>query len=247
MNKTNIFLISVTAFFLSLIAMTPASLVYTALQDEFFDALPDLSVKIVEGSIWNGSSELKFRNFPATNAIWQLSPLHLLIMSANSSVTISALGLYGKFAMTISPKGTSIKNLNAIIEDRYLNDITIPLGLDLSGEINLVEIHLEFDKQWITEASGELTWDGGIVHIQTPEKIHTVTLPPLQGHLSLVGNICELDIKESDETMMQIQIKPDGWVKVAINYAFIDLTNIPLPTIASVDGDPALILEEKIL
>ncbi len=60
-------------------------------------------------------------------------------------------------------------------------------------------------------------------------------------------NIWKLDVKESSESMMQIHIRSDGWAKSLINYAFIDLINLPLPTSTRAGEDPAIVLEEKIL
>ena len=247
MKKTTFFLVSLTAFCFSVIALTPASLVYTAFHDRIITELPDLSLKKIEGTIWNGKSKIKFRQFPIVDAAWQLNPLSLVTLTVKSTVTVTAVGLQGKFEMSVNRDGITIKILNAIIEDQYLNEITVPYGLDLSGDINLSATHLYFDKQWLTKAEGELIWGGGIVHIQNPERIYTANLPALKGHLSLVDNICIVDVKESDKTMMQIYIKPDGWAKVAINYALIDLINIPLPIAAIANEDPAIVLEEKIL
>ena len=247
MNKSTFFLISFTAFFFSVAAMTPASLVYNTFQASITDALPGLSIKKVEGSIWKGKSNIKFQQLPSINVAWEVAPLHLLTLTVKSSVTAEGLGLYGKFDIAITPKGISIINLNGIIQNLHLNKITIPYGLDLSGEINLIKINLSFDKKWLKEADGKLTWGGGIVHIQTPEKIHTVNLPALHGQIYMDENIWKLDVKESSESMMQIHIRPDGWAKSAINYAFIDLINLPLPTSTRASEDPAIVLEEKIL
>ena len=247
MNKTTLFLIALSAFLVFVITTTPASLVYSSFQEKISDGALGLAISQVEGSIWQGQGDFHFRQFPVITGDWQLSPLHLLAATARSSITLKADGLNGVFDFSLTPRGGSINNLNAVVQDSYLNEITTSYGLDLSGEVQLEQANLSFNQSRLTALEGELHWSGGIVHIQTPEKIHTVNLPALDGRLSLEDANFKLDIKESGNSLLQIHIRPDGWAQVAINYAFMDLANLPLPANASAGDDPAVVLEEKIL
>jgi len=247
MKKTTVFLISFMAFLLFVVSMAPASLVYRTIQGKINNSLSDLVIIRLDGSIWKGQGEIKYREFPAFIGTWKLYPFHLLALTAKSYIKIKTNGLNAEFHLEINHQGGSVNSFNAVVQDHYLNEVTIPYGLDFSGEVMLLNGRLGFDQNWLTEIEGELTWDGGIVHIQTPDKIHTVNLPPLRGHLSMEKTILKLEVSESGHTMMKIHIRPDGWAKVAIHYSFMRLANLPLPVISGAGEDPAIVLEEKIL
>ena len=74
-----------------------------------------------------------------------------------------------------------------------------------------------------------------------------MNLPALEGLLSQENQTVKLDIYESGNSLMQIEIEPDGWARVAINYALVDLANLPLPVGNGARINPAIIVEEKIL
>ena len=91
------------------------------------------------------------------------------------------------------------------------------------------------------------------MHIQTPQQIHTASLPPLKGQIYQQERTLRLDVRGAELDLMSVQIKPDGWAIVAINYALLDLTDIPLLADAAERREkpdrenPAVVLEEKIL
>ena len=247
MSKSALALIAIVAFLVFMVAMTPAALVYNTLRDNTLSTAPDIAISNVEGSIWKGRTDVQFKHFPIITGSWQLSPLHLLAATARSSMTFNAQGLTGNAVIALNSQGGTVHQLSAIVQDTYLNPITVPYGLDLSGEVQLTDVNFGFDQHWLTAAEGKLNWNGGIVHIQTPEKIHTVNLPALEGLLSQENQTVKLDIYESGNPLMQIEIEPDGWARVAINYALVDLANLPLPVGNGARINPAIIVEEKIL
>jgi len=247
MNKLVLFLVGLIAFLVFVAAMIPASLAHRSFQEEIANAVPDLSIHAVDGTVWQGQGEFQFRQFPTINAAWDVATTALLIASLESDLVLTGEGLDGNLTFSFDSEGGSARNASLNIQDDYLNEITVPYGLDLSGEVQLEKANVSFNQTWLTEVEGQLRWSGGIVHIQTPEKIHTVDLPALEGQLSMEDSIVNLDIRESGNNMMHIKVKPDGWAEVSINYAFMDMAGLPLPANARTGSDPAIILEEKIL
>ena len=243
-------LVTSLAFF---VTMMPAALVYNFFQDEISSVIPDVKFNGFEGTVWSGKSYVQLKHFPVVTTTWKISPLALFNARIQSSLSFSSNGLTGSADISLSSKGADIDNLSAIARSNYLNQFTIPYGLDLSGNIQLSNANLSFDNEWLTDSGGELTWQGGIVHIQTPQQIHTASLPPLKGQIYQQDRTLKLDVRGAELDLMSVQFKADGWAIVAINYALLDLTDIPLLAHAAERTEkpdrenPAVILEEKFL
>ncbi|MBT4160041.1 MAG: type II secretion system protein N [Gammaproteobacteria bacterium] len=245
MNKLLFALIGLAAFLTFMIAMVPAAPIYSAFEEELAHNLPDITLSDVGGSIWNGRGEISYRQFPPGNINWQLSPVQALTGTAAIDIQLNGTGLEADIVGALTADGGRLSKLTASVSADYLNQVTLNYGLDLSGEVQLPKASLTFNKSWLTSAEGDLRWTGGIVHIETPERIHTVKLPAFDGQVSMIGDTLELHITQTGTRMMEISLTPDGWAKVAIDYALIDLVDLPLPGSRDT-SEPAVIMEEKI-
>ena len=121
-------------------------------------------------------------------------------------------------------------------------------GLGLSGQFKLSDALVSFDNSGMTDLAGGISWPGGVVHIETPQRIHPVTLPPMQGKLSMEDDNARLLLAADNRKMIDILLKPSGWAEVAITFAFMALAKLPLPGNPEAAGpdEPAILLEEKI-
>ena len=253
MRKSVGALIALITFLAFFVAMMPAAFVYNFFQDKISRVIPDVNFNSFEGTVWSGKSYVQIKHFPIVTCTWKISPLALFKAHIESSLSFSSNGLTGSADISVSNKGADIDNLSAVARSNYLNQFTIPYGLDLSGNIQLSNANLSFDNEWLTDSEGELTWQGGIVHIQPPQQIHTASLPPLKGQIYQQERTLRLDVRGAELDLMSVQIKPDGWAIVAINYALLDLTDIPLLADTTERREkpqrenPAVVLEEKIL
>ena len=246
MNKLTYLLIGVITFLAFLIIMAPAATVVSAFEDDLQASVPGMTLTGIRGSLWQGESDLSYGKLPPVLLNWELSALPLLTGTANTHLEFSGTGLSAEVDGAFSDAGGEISQLNATITGDYLNQVTIDYGLELSGEVQLTETSLGFDQQWLTHASGRLTWSGGIVHIETPQQIHTVKLPPLDASVSMSDRDLIMQVTEAGREMMNIAVRQDGWAKVDISYTFMEMVNLPLPGGILSDGQ-AVTLEEKIL
>ena len=249
MNKLLYITVGIFVFIGFLLFMAPASSVHRYFQDDLGQHIPDVNLTDISGSAWQGDGKLHFRQFPPVTLSWTLSPFRLITGAADMTARAAGKGLRADLSGTIETDGGEVSTLTASIDSDYLNQVTIPYGLDLSGDIQLEQAKLKFNRQWLSSADAQLHWTGGIVHIETPEKIHTVKLPRLDGVLSMDGQNLILNVTESGTEMMSITLKPDGWAVVDIAYSFADLADLPLlGTNSTLDRtQPAITLEEKIL
>ena len=249
MNKSIYVLTAVLTFLVFMIIMIPASWVVSVAGEDLTGSIPDLQIGALNGTIWNGSGDMQYRDFPPFAVSWQLDALPLLLGTLSTTVQIEADGLQASFQALLSRSGGEIQNAVATIQSSYINQVTVNYGLDLSGTFDLSQASTSFDQQWLTSLDGEINWPGGMVLIETPQQINRVELPPLTGRLKLEEGIILLDVTSRNSDLIAIRIKPDGWAEVAISYAFMALANIPVPGAAngSLRVEPAVLLEEKIL
>ena len=76
MVRSKVVLYGITVIFSLLffvIFYTPASLVFKLFQDDIAQ-LPDTSIFQITGSVWNGSADIQYLNFPSSEINWILAP-----------------------------------------------------------------------------------------------------------------------------------------------------------------------------
>ena len=241
--------IGVLVFAGFLLFTAPAGILYRLVEQDAGKYLPDTVLTGIEGSVWDGRGDLYYRQLPVVRVSWNLAALPLITGAADINAEFQAAGLELRLTADADSTGGSISDVSGNISSEFLNPITVSYGLQLSGDIQVSHANLEFDPRWLTAANAELNWDGGIVHIETPEKVHTTRLPPVKGTVSMAGPNLVIDVVGNDENLMTITLKPDGWAVVAVAYAFADLAGLPLPgSDTTTDRSlPAITLEEKIL
>ncbi|MBO6556707.1 MAG: type II secretion system protein N [Pseudomonadales bacterium] len=246
MSKFFYVIAGIVTFLAFILVMAPASLLVAAVEDQL-KAVPDLKVGHISGRVWSGSAQIQYQQFPTT-VTWDLSALSLLVGRLSADVELREQGLDASFHLSVSGNEGTIRDAKAVVDARYINRISVGYGLDLSGQFNLSEANVSFANQWITTAVGNLDWPGGIVHIETPQQLYSVDLPPLNGDLFMHEDNLRLAVQGSGERMLDLTLKRTGWVAAAVSYAFMDLAGLPLPgSVSASPEEPAVLLEEKIL
>lgn len=246
MNKFFYVAAGIITFLVFILVMAPASLLVSLAGDNL-QKVPDLEVGRVEGRIWAGAAELQYQSFPALVS-WNLAALPLALGRISADVEVAGDGLDAAFHVSANSNEGSITGATAFVDARYINQVSIGYGLDLSGQFSFSSDEVSFNRRWITAATGDLDWPGGIVHIETPERLHTVDLPPLRGKLSMDGDSVKLAINDTNTPLIDLSLKPSGWAAVGVSFAFIELAGLPIPLDARTDvAGPALLIEEKVL
>ena len=117
----------IVSLLLFVIFCTPASLVFKLFQDDIA-RLPNTSIFHITGSIWNGSADIQYLNFPSSEINWILAPNSL--PHGHAEFTVSASGvnhdLEGRF-VTNGNQGEFL-GLRGIIDSRSVSytHLTLP-------------------------------------------------------------------------------------------------------------------------
>jgi len=256
--------IGALSFLMYIIYSAPASIAVNMMEEDIELNAPDIQLGQTNGTLWNGDQELQYRQFPPINIAWDLSVLPIITGRIDSKTQLTGDGVEATFDLTASGNQGAISNLTGSVGSRYLNQITIPYGLDLSDTLAIQTVDTSWENNWLTALSGNLNWPGGIVHIETPLALLSIKLPPLTGKLSMEGSDARLHITDAGNALMNIRLKKDGWAVVAINYSLLEMIGMPLQLVgpapvdaAAVDAAaagtdltkesvPALIIEEKV-
>jgi Type II secretion system (T2SS), protein N len=233
------FLIFVTVF-------APAAPVWSIIREDVQARVPDLNVYRVSGTIWNGESEVQFRQFPPSLLSWHLSPIDLIKGVAVIKATMTGEGHSLDAGVSLKSSGGDIRSLHGTISSGYVNQMSEQFGITFSGELEINELSVSSDKLWISDAHGTADWNGGRILITTAASPQTMILPPLKGVLLYQHERLILNITHQQQMLIRITLKKGGWAEVDIRNRMFDLASLPLPEGSDPD-ETILIIEEKIL
>lgn len=246
MNRALYLAIAITAFSISIIVLAPASIITGLAGDDLQQNIPGLKVGTAQGRIWQGSTQVQYRQFPPVAVSWDMAALPLLMGKVHALIKLNGEGLQLELNAIVSSSGGSLDNITGTIESRFINAISVEYGLDLTGVFTLSGIHASFNQRWLTALTGETNWSGGIVHIETPEQFHSVKLPALTGILSMEGSDAKLNVASGTSDLLTLSLKPDGWSQTSVSYTLMDMAGLPLPNGYQDTTGPAFLLEEKV-
>lgn len=248
MNRVLIFgLIAFLTFCSFVLIFAPASLVWRAAAKEIIQNVPDLHVLRVGGTVWSGQAELAYRQFPTSTLNWAIAPLPLLKARVDSQLSLSGEGHEFNASGQISEQFGQLSSLQGFVDAEYINRVSQPQGLTFSGTVDIQNMAISSDLRWVQAASGRIYWPGGKIISRTRAAgTRVFDLPALTGDISMKGELIYLNLHHNDETVADILLKPDGWVRVEVKARLFDLTNLPWPA-GSSPGDTVLEFEEKLL
>ena len=246
MNKTLLIATGLLSFLACILIMAPAGAVLGLLADDLRKQAPDLAYGNITGSIWRGAADAQYGRLPPVRVSWRLSPLPLLLGRAEGRAAITGQGVALAFSGSLHRSGLELSGLNGLVESDYINRVSRDYGLEVSGRFTVRNLNLRFANGRFTRCNGALAWPGGPVRIQTPQRLYSVTLPPLAGRLATADAGVQVDIIGQGETLIRLRLKPSGWGEAAVNHAFMTLARLPLPGGGPAREDPALLVEEKL-
>lgn len=231
------------------IVTAPAATVWSMIGSDIETALPGMKISNLKGSVWNGEGLVQFQSFPTTSIDWRLAALPLLAGNAAFEISARASDFDADVSGVVTGHSGTINDATVTIGSEYINSVTLDYGLDLSREFHIEIDGATFADGWPTAVEGNIRWPGGVVHIETPEQVHTVRLPELTGDLFMDEGKIHLNVVGDDEPLIDVSLNRTGWAEVGITYAFMRLANLPLPTGSESQGtdEIAILLEEKIL
>jgi len=232
-----------------IIFFAPASLLYGTVTNELNKAVPGLQLVSLSDTIWNGRAQLRYRNFPNSELVWNLAKAPLMFAKASADLTLNGEGHKLEAYLDLDNSATHLDNLEGTITSNYVNQESRNLGLTFTGELQLLDISLSADRGWLTGISGKLHWTGGRIHY-APDKSAGVPgqvfeLPPLDGALSLDDKVLVLDIIHEGANLALVRLRPDGWAEIIVKARLFDLAGVPWPAGSSLD-DTVLQLEQQL-
>ncbi len=235
---------AVLSFTILLVIYAPASIALRLFGDDI--AVTDLSIYLVSGTIWHGSAELQFRDFPTSALVWTLAPYSIVQDVVRLELRASGLGHELQGDAEVEGDLSRLKGLHGSVASEYVNQVGRPHGLQFSGELIISDVNVVADSNWFAEATGTVHWTGGRVLYSTQVGSQSINLPPLDGTLGLVEDELILSVSANDLPVLSCVMLPTGWVKLTFTARLLELANLPWPEGASAD-DIALIIEEKVL
>lgn len=237
--------LGLSAFLAFAIIFAPASAVWMLIGDRVERILPQLRVFSIDGTVWSGSSDFQYQQFPVSYLKWNLDPLSVFDGSADMDLTLTGEGLQMQAHGSINTRQMEIQQFTGFIHSDYLNVVSQQYGLTFSGQLNIVRLFLTFDYRWVTEASGEFNWDGGRVLFQSAAQVQILDLPSLSGMLYSRDPQLHLDVQYEQAPVLDVTLKPTGWATVNLRTRLFQIGGIPWP--AGPDPDAtALRVEERI-
>ena len=231
------------AAFLALYA--PAGIAYRFVEEDVA-RLPDTSIFRVGGTIWQGSADIQYRDFPGSKLNWSLAALPLFSRIADLSLDVAGLGHELSANLLTDGKTGDVTGLQGSIQSDYINHVSLRYGLRFSGTLELDNVNLTVEDDWFSQSQGNIHWTGGNVLYQTGNGSQSVKLPALDGELTIKDSKLTLLVDNSRLPVLSIHLQRDGWVELRFNARLLALADLPVPQGTNPD-DLVLTVEEKIL
>jgi hypothetical protein len=239
--------IAVLTFSSFVVIYAPAALIWRFAEQEVIEQVPDLHILGVSGTVWSGDAELVYRQFPTSQLEWQISPLPILSGEIDTNLHLFGEGHDFVGSGSISQTAAVVQSLVGYVDASYINRVSQPQGLTFAGRVDVNSLSLSSDLVWIQQASGEIYWPGGKNISRTVSAgTQVFDLPALQGDITMRGEAISLNLHHDNETVVEILLRRDGWVTVAVKARLFEIANLPWPA-GSSPSDTVLEFEEQVL
>ncbi|AKE51263.1 type II secretion system protein N [Kangiella geojedonensis] len=128
------------------------------------DAVPELYLTNVSGSIWSSHIEqAKYRNLTINNIELQPSAIALLWGALETSINIQDPKISLEAEAVLSRNNYSVKNANFDVDTAYVASlIKVPID-GLSGRVNGQVSILDYSKKSLKQLSGEGQWNNAVI------------------------------------------------------------------------------------
>jgi hypothetical protein len=243
-------LIAILTFIGIVIAFAPAALLWRQVESELVRNMPDLTVANVRGTLWDGDAELFYRQFPVSLLEWQLAAMPV-ITARQADIQLQLRGEGHNFTANVQAgaESLSIDSLVGHVDAMYINRVSQPQGLTFASRVTVESLDLTSDLRWIQTATGRITWPGGKIISRTwLDGTRVFDLPALVGDIEMQGRdiLLTLHPNSRNQSLVNIVLKPDGWLVVRVKARLFDLAGLAWPGGSSLD-DTVLQFEEQVL
>lgn len=233
------------SFSVFLVLYAPAGIAFRFVKDDVA-RIPDTMVYRVGGTVWGGTADIQYRDFPASMLHWKLAALPLLKGLASLHVSMSGLGHELAGQLTTDGQNSQLSTLNGFVNSDYIDQVSAQYGLRISGTFAVNEVGLTVENDWFTAIEGDLSWTGGQVLYQVTNGSQAINLPALTGKLAIEDRQLTLNVQHNRLPVLSIFLGQDGWVRLKFYSQLFMLADLPLPE-GTNTLEVVLTYEEKIL
>jgi len=207
-------LLGVVSFFVFVIVMFPANLLWRGASSSFEDKVPG-KIESVSGTVWDGFFVLNVTNKAFRDRYlvqWELHPWSLLMAKISLSLHVESsrgvLAGRGHIGLLSSGVDGLNGNVDANVVDHWLSQAKASVG----GLLTLKNITIVIASKQIDAASGHLNWSGGDVSYRDGGTKKTVIFPRVDGTLSEVEQGLLLAVVESKhhKSLGEAMMRVDG-------------------------------------
>ena len=134
------------SFSIFLVLYAPAGIAFRFVKDDVA-RIPDTTVYRVGGTVWDGTADIQYRDFPTSMLHWNLAAMPLIKGLADLHLTISGLGHELAGQLTTDGQNSHLSTLNGFVSSDYIDQVSAQYGLRISGtfEVNEVDLTIEND------------------------------------------------------------------------------------------------------
>ena len=227
LNTRTLLVTGVVAYIVCLLILFPLS----GFQKGLTSAVaPIMQVQSIEGSIWSADMSYQAHDLPSTlqqgQLEWGMSIVPLFWLNVGGTIKATHPGLSLEGLISAGVDSLSISGLEGVVEARFLNQILNQqqAGAQVAGELLLDELSVFFERstRQFEKVEGQLLYEGGRATIQRGSSRKNITLPALVGHFSLADDGLQLEVmlQTSDQVLVTVKLKNDGWGELAVSKAF---------------------------
>ena len=239
------YLIIGTLVFLGLVvALAPASLLDMALERG-----GEADLTQVQGSVWQGQGQLTIRGTALGQVRWEMQPLTLFAAYPTFDWQRDGPGhrLQGEAGAGFSTRTVLV---SGTVSSESVNTWLAPYLITIEGDTQVSAVQIvQSHQQSISHLSGDVEWEGGQVTYQLSGLSNQSFLPPLAAKLTPndAGSPSAVVTQKGAATpLIQATLQPDGFAKVGLTKAFLQILGTPWP-----GNDPetrvVIEVEEKII
>lgn len=252
------FPIATLTLFVSLPFLFPARLIWSGINSYFLhsstadkinlgNSASEINLSNFDGVFWQGSVSIAINRLPMGKVHWEMQPSTLVDGHLGAYLTFK--GPFHDFSGLFSGnfEYLQISQLDGQIQAEAITPFSSAYGLYPDGTLSIRDINIEIQRGWLTQLTGELSWDGGSFQYRNMDAKATYPLPPLTGLLSLAESVVTFEVLQTQGSLAVIEsaLQSSGWGKVSIRRRFFDLAGKKWLAMDSAD-DIALEVEQKL-
>ena len=206
--------IGVSSFLMFVVALFPANLVWSTVASSVASAVPG-KVQTVGGTIWDGFvvADLRIGDIKGLYlAKWQVHPLNLLLGEVSLDLRVESEGVIASGSAYIGLLGKGVQDLTGQVSASMAEPILKQFDASAEGGLHFDGLTVAMSGDKISDASGEIRWDGGKVSYRSGRSTQTVDFPAVVGTLtenegSLTLTLIEMKGKKA---LGEAMLRPDG-------------------------------------